>query len=332
MKLFKILPLMAPIFGQKFGEDLIDKDSLPKAKKPRNMETWNIDMSWKNFDERVKDIYNTIAPGVTQDSDYKKLSKEISRADEQMCKSGVDPNGNKVRCDSDNVPLTKFQTPARKMRNLKILVMYLQKDPEFANYCFYGCHCFPNGAEGYGQKSTGKSIDKIDQMCKSHNQCYRCLSLEDGHQNQTTTFVKNQPLEDAVCNGEVMPYSFRLERNKETHEKSISCLNEEGSCQRNVCECDRQLAYDLAKHEDHWSLSNKRENFDTNECNSDRETRTVGYGAPSECCGSNYPFKKPRQEGKVCCGHRPYDPKFKQCCDDAQGKLKDAQDQCPIPE
>ena len=37
-----------------------------------------------------------------------------------------------------------------------------------------------------------------------------------------------------------------------TQQKEIICLNDIGSCKRAICECDKQLAIDLSKHEVRW--------------------------------------------------------------------------------
>ena len=43
----------------------------------------------------------------------------------------------------DRTPPTAIQT--RKFRNLKILVLWLQKEQKFGKYCYYGCFCLPEG-------------------------------------------------------------------------------------------------------------------------------------------------------------------------------------------
>ena len=46
------------------------------------------------------------------------------------------------------------------------------------------------------------------------------------------------------------------------------------------------------------------------------------YGKPETCCGESFPDMKPKQKGKQCCAHVPWDPNTtdKQCC--PSGKLK----------
>ena len=41
--------------------------------------------------------------------------------------------------------------------------------------------------------------------------------------------------------------------------KTITCLNQEGSCRRNHCECDKKLAEDLALHEMTLNPLNRRD-------------------------------------------------------------------------
>ena len=51
----------------------------------------------------------------------------------------------------------------RKFRNLKILVLWLQKEQKFGRYCFYGCYCLPEGSHNIAAGGYGKPLDKIDE-------------------------------------------------------------------------------------------------------------------------------------------------------------------------
>ena len=46
---------------------------------------------------------------------------------------------------------------------------------------------------------------------------------------------------------------------KEDGSKELKCLNQEGSCRRNHCECDKKLAEDLALHEMTLNPLNRRD-------------------------------------------------------------------------
>ena len=92
----------------------------------------------------------------------------IREQDEEMCNVGKDPNGKRVVCDTDvrdgkTAPRTKYQTPARKFRQLKIIVLWLQKEQRFGRYCYYGCHCLPEGSHYLGANTYGEPVDNIDR-------------------------------------------------------------------------------------------------------------------------------------------------------------------------
>ena len=82
---------------------------------------------------------------------------------------GRDPIHNrKVNCELSTksgklAPKTKYQTAARKFRQLKILVLWLQKQPRFGNYCYYGCYCLPEGAHDLSGGGYGEPVDMIDR-------------------------------------------------------------------------------------------------------------------------------------------------------------------------
>ena len=76
--------------------------------------------------------------------------------------------GNEVNCitstkSGKQAPETPVLTAARKFRHLKILVLWLQEKPRFGNYCYYGCHCMPEGAHHLGGSGYGEPVDLIDR-------------------------------------------------------------------------------------------------------------------------------------------------------------------------
>ena len=78
---------------------------------------------------------------------------------------------------------TEQQT--RKFRNLKILVLWLQKDQRFGRFCYYGCYCLPEGSHDIAAGGYGKPLDAIDRACFDFKQCYRCLLDEHDAAGQT---------------------------------------------------------------------------------------------------------------------------------------------------
>lgn len=275
-----------------------------------------IDQNWKDFDTRAAFLFEQLYPTVILEPEWKANEQEIVKADQKLCEEGVDPHGRKINCEKDGirnvsgdlVPKTKFQTAPRKFRQLKILVLWLQQSPRFGRYCYYGCYCLPEGAHYLGADSFGKVVDPIDRSCKVFNQCYECLKL--GNFNVQGT--------SATCDGNVTKYRFQLIQNKETGTKSIKCMNPEGTCERNVCECDKKLAENLSKWEDDWN-SKYHTNLGDGSWQYKQECVKSGgnrYSRPQTCCGTSFPDMKPRQGGKDCCGSTPFDPLEKKCCAD----------------
>jgi len=279
-----------------------------------------IDQNWEDFDDRADLLFAQLFPTVIVDPDYLKNENAIAEQDEEICQMGRDPIHNrKVNCELSTksgklAPKTKYQTAARKFRQLKILVLWLQKQPRFGNYCYYGCYCLPEGAHDLSGGGYGEPVDMIDRTCKTFNQCYECAKLGNGKIADTGEH----------CVGEHTKYRFQLVTNETTGEKSIRCRNPEGTCARHICECDKRMAESLAKWETSWDVT-----FHTGRNNGawkyDENCKKKGlgrYGKPETCCGESFPDMKPKQKGKQCCAHVPWDPNTtdKQCC--PSGKLK----------
>merc|ERR1719473_1485166 len=66
----------------------------------------------------------------------------------------------------------------RKFRNLKVLVLWLQKEQKFGRYCYYGCYCLPEDSHNIASGGYGKPVDNIDSACFDFKQCYKCLIEE----------------------------------------------------------------------------------------------------------------------------------------------------------
>ena len=106
----------------------------------------------------------------------------------------------------------------RKFRNLKILVLWLQKEQKFGRYCYYGCHCLPEGSHNIAQGGYGKPLDSIDGTCKRFGQCYKCLI--DEHKDDDKE-INGQ----TDCIGEEIGYAADLLIDDQTGKKSLQCSN-----------------------------------------------------------------------------------------------------------
>lgn len=273
-----------------------------------------VDMNWWHSDERQHMIFETLFPNVTMDPEFLDNEETIRQQDEEICRLKYDPvfPDIKVKCDrtrSTPKPKIKYMTPARKFKQLKLMVLWLQREQQFGRYCYYGCHCLPEGNHNLLGGGYGVPVDPIDRSCKNFFQCYECAKME-----------------NAMCQGDKVKYKFSLIQDPNTKEKTIECMNPVGTCNRNICECDKRWAETLALHEDKFNSDfhkNRATNDNwkyNNECR-----RTKGkFQKPKECCGSEYPDKMPLQQGKQCCGYRPFDPETRNCC--SGDKIRDTCD------
>ena len=182
----------------------------------------------------------------------------------------------------------------RKFKLMKNMIVYLQKVPLFGKYCFYGCYCFSKGPKNLlVDAGNGKPLDGPDNSCRHHlvgfnnfwrnydscfyQNCHSCAKRDYGEEKC------------AVTNG----YRFAAKEDPVTGIRWIECLNNEGSCKRALCECDKTLglflkyqnisiisqvfknlyktieAYDLADAEGEWNILH--------------HARWGGFDAPLNC-------------------------------------------------
>lgn len=107
----------------------------------------------------------------------------------------------------------------RKFRNLKILVLFLQSEKKFGKYCYYGCHCLPEGSHDLAQGGFGVPKDNIDRSCRRFGQCYKCLLEE--HKDDEFDISGN-----TICKGEEIGYQADLVDDPNGFNgRSIICLN-----------------------------------------------------------------------------------------------------------
>lgn len=62
----------------------------------------------------------------------------------------------------------RFTNPlqTRRFRQLKVIVLWLQKEQQFGRYCYYGCYCLPEGSHNIAAGGYGQPQDDIDRSCK----------------------------------------------------------------------------------------------------------------------------------------------------------------------
>jgi len=195
----------------------------------------------------------------------------------------------------------------RKFRQLKTMILFLQENPVFGKYCYYGCWCFVDGSDNL-QTGYGKPRDNIDEACMAFSKCYRCLAMD-------------YPTFD-----ETLRYNFDMDED-DNGQKSINCNDASGTMKRNLCECDKELALELAEHENEWNVQyhERQSDFDRKkEC----FTPLNQKWEVDQCCGT-YPARYPyssHQGVRDCCGSKIYSKEYSQCCSD--GSIQDANDTC----
>lgn len=201
---------------------------------------------------------------------------------------------------------------ARKLKQLKMLVLWLQPEHRFARYCYYGCWCLPDEDHKDYTPRYGKPVDNIDSSCKRQAQCYDCAKMEFGDE----------------CESSDVGYKYALHsdpNDPDNHWKnSISCLDDPKkkgkACKRAVCECDKRLSEELRENFGFWVQGHHQTqgDFDTAECQIEHCTGpNCQNRGPLECCGYNngprYPFRTHDGQRK-CCGDKTYDSTIQECC------------------
>jgi|ERR1711990_4261 len=200
----------------------------------------------------------------------------------------------------------------RKFKLLKNMIVYLQRIPLFGKFCFYGCYCFAQGPFRLLENAgNGQPVDKPDNACRAHNRCHYCAREDFAAKCDMTS-----------------PYKFMAAEDEVTGERYINCLNPEGSCKRNICECDRKLAYDLREAEFNWNILHHQRwgGFAKDNCLAYRNgrsasDRTIREEKEMACCGQNpnrFPYAVNDGFGNVkqCCGEKTYNPFTFTCCDE----------------
>ena len=67
----------------------------------------------------------------------------------------------------------------RKLLQVKHLSMWLQTNTSsIADYCFYGCHCLPEGYHNTSVPGYGRPVDDADKACLVQTRCHNCVKKE----------------------------------------------------------------------------------------------------------------------------------------------------------
>lgn len=210
-----------------------------------------------------------VSPPGWQGNEFKRfgLSPDLFPEEHQEASLDLDESGYVQLPQGRNQATNQTLNVLRKFRQLKSMILFLQDKPSFGKYCWYGCWCF---IEGSNNLNTGYGMprDEIDTACMRFSRCYRCLAMD--FQN----FDEN------------MAYDFDV-----NHEnKEITCNNPVGTSRRSLCECDKELALELAQHEKSWK---KKYHEQMGKFDRKHQCYTpLGKIKADECCGT-YPHRFP---------------------------------------
>lgn len=171
----------------------------------------------------------------------------------------------------------------------------------------YGCHCFPGSKKRRSVGGKGPAMDEIDSVCKQQYHCHKCIELE--HQ----------------CNPDKTGYRVKFIGKRRSLTRDIVCRSAEGTCSRDLCECDKAMAYTLAgiwddtKHNIFFWLDSKNKKRNPT---FDYENTCVasGTGGGSNACCGDFPDVIPYDNNaRQCCATDPtkprtYNPNSHDCC------------------
>lgn len=204
-------------------------------------------------------------------------------------------------------------TQTRKFKHVAGLILFLQKVPVLGKYINYGCNCFADAHLNLGT-GLGRAIDPVDSACRRYKQCYECIRKD---------FVEE--LGQKECHGNGRSYRFKGLVDPVTQQKEIICLNDIGSCKRAICECDKQLAIDLSKHEFDWDIMKHQRwgGYDKGNCKQLASPRMASLVEPEQRCCGDYPNRKTytsygkNGERRGCCRGQTFDLDGPlECCQD----------------
>lgn len=235
------------------------------------------------------------------------LAQELLSVDNEIVynEEGEVILGQKGWFDSEQV---REERRRKKLKQILKMVFFLQADASPENlekYLYYGCYCFPDGHNklfsGYGD-----AIDEVDKSCRHLQTCYRCVGVDYGQEECINS----------------KGYKFSGVVDPVTGKKDIICKNKKKNCGAAQCECDRQLAFQLAEAEITWNPNNQGNKYGffdrTSQCNVQERSATANHDIETKCCG-HYPERTPFAANgpngvRNCCGSKTYDPRILECC------------------
>lgn len=191
----------------------------------------------------------------------------------------------------------------------------------------------------------------MDLACRHHHHCQQCTSMDHG----------------GKCHAD-RAYAFAL--SSKNGEKSITCLDDSNGgpaakCRRDLCECDKQLAWHYFLYKNSYQVDLSAGSFDKQVChdtsssggprtpsqssqdgfksldkgedsnssssNAQGQTTSAPGHIANQCCGQNpnrYPYfsgLEGSSSKRDCCGQMLFKTETQQCC---KGSILNSFDEC----
>ena len=168
-------------------------------------------------------------------------------------------------------------------------------------YWTYGCHCFLLGDRPMSEMGKGRPVDALDNKCKAYKDCQKCVRAKHGDQ----------------CIGEFVRYTWKYA----SKFGDFVSNNADGSCERELFECDVQFVKDTFANKDAFNADYHAFWSTTGFDNREDENCPSGGTVPVEhqCCGGvDAPWYWIGLNNNKCCGQSP----------STSGVVVGANDQC----
>ncbi|CBY06975.1 unnamed protein product [Oikopleura dioica] len=167
----------------------------------------------------------------------------------------------------------------------------------------YGCHC--SALLAGKTAGFGTAVDALDMICKDYLGCTRCVQK--------------------VTNCQVsVNYNFEM------GDSGVICTEMDGSCEKNICECDAMFYRDLLHAAYSGIVYNYKYNADSfdpsSSCHVSRPALPENIAMDARFDVSNFLLEKENRNSKCCSSvlgsslERSYSSKLK-CCELEPGKF-----------
>lgn len=236
-----------------------------------------------------------------EDSEFSCSAEDIEGCINAQFMSGRSGKNRKL-----GVKYTRWKAVTRMIAHI-VAKPTLKKKEVVKKILSYGCHCFPGQKRNRSVGGKGPAMDTIDGICRSQYQCHKCVEMDYG------------------CSPDLNPYTVQFKGKKSAMAKEVICRDDENTCSRSICECDKAMAENL---EDVWFTPGIHNGFYWKDRKNAKKNPTFDYDGtctatglspvPDSCCGV-FPDVIPYNAGnKGCCvsseGPKLYDTMTNECC------------------